>query len=866
MPILHQCILLATWTAVLSSLAIHSAGHRRLKLAVTALGGVLISVWIFINALSGNGIDHAVLYHLQAGIKGAGAADFAVPILALGAGILAFTALALLPNLTQRPAWRYAGPAFFLAFIPSLLLNPLTRDVAKLLRQEGSTAVTADIASQYIRPSGGLANRKNLVILYAESYERTYLDESRFPGLSPELNRLRSEAVDFTQLESREGSTWTIAGIVSSLCGVPLSLSDDANGYSSIGNFMPGARCLSDHLKDQNYNLEFIGGASSDFAGKGRFLAAHGFSTIRDKEYFRGMGLGTNRFSPWGVHDDILLDTLWERFTALSENPTPFALVGLTLDTHHPSGHIPFACLDVNYEGLDQRRPMLDAIHCSDRLIANFVRRIKSSQYWKNTTVVVASDHLALPNDIADLLRDGHRTNLMLMFDKDLAARAIDKPATTLDSGATILDILRGGKELGFGRSQLSGGHETTSLARRTETGQDQLPAFMAFSKSLWMLGTVDDHLQLVNGSVHLGQQELTPPLAITSDGDGRITNLGTAGLRSTIPPQSGATTSTLYIDRCLAFGETSRPEDWCMWGYIDGQSRVVPQSTLQIGATIPALLRSADSALPANQLRNDFIIKRHFDASNTVVGEATDGKLFSQFQEGVLAYGPYEELCAGSYQLTLNGKASPAAGSWVDVVSDYGTYVFERFELKDNEAPQGGVIAAVPFVFPKKISLSEVRVGVTEQAIVRLDGYSLLPAYEPMLPGQRIDFSTAGNGDRYVSCGWSEPSNTGRTLHDATASLRFRLPEQIASPKLNLTLTSLADQRIQVFGNGKEITVLDVKAGEHHYALDAIGAEYAPDSRLVLTLSPEPGTCSLAAQCAMDLNRLDLMPATGAP
>lgn len=868
MSIIFQCILLSVWIAVLTSLAIHSSKHRRLKLCLVALSGMLMSIWIFIDSLSGNGIDHAVLYHLRAGMKGAGAADFSKPIAALVIALLGCTALAFLPNLTRRPIWRYAGTAFLIVLLPSWLLNPFTRDIASLLKQERAIEVTADTASQYVKPNGRLSNRKNLVILYAESLERTYLDENRFPGLSPELNRLRSEAVDFTQIDSRAGGTWTIAGMISSLCGVPLSLSDDANGYSSISNFMPGARCLSDHLGDQGYNLEFIGGASSDFAGKGRFLASHGFSTTRDKEYFREMQLGSNRFSPWGVHDDVLLDTLWQRFTTLSQNPTPFALVGLTLDTHHPSGHIPFACLDVDYKGLGQRRAMLDAIHCSDRLIADFVRRIKSSPYWENTTIVVASDHLALPNDVSDLLRDAKRTNLLLMFDKDLAARTVDRPATTLDTGATILDAMQGGTALGFGRSQLSRDATGESLTAQTNAHEDQLPAFMAFSKSLWMLGTLKDRVQLVNGVVRLGQQELTPPLAITADENGQITNLGTAGIRSTRPPLAGGTADTLYIDRCFAFDETDGPEDWCMLGSIDGKTRVVAQEMLQTGAPIPELLRSSEKETAMNRLRNDFIIKRNFDASNTVVGQATDGKLFSQFNEGVLAYGPYEDLCAGSYELILSGNASPAAGSWVDVVSEYGAHIFDRFELHDDDQPQGGIIATAPFVFRENLRLSEIRVGVTNQAVVRLDGYSLLPVHETVQLGQKIDFSSAGDGDRYISCGWSGPSDTGRTLRDTAGFLRLQLPEKLPSADLSLTMTSDAEQRLQVLGNGKEITVLNLKAGKHSYRIRPLDPDKitAPDAKLVLMLNPEQGSCSQAGQCAMDLNQLDLLPAAGAP
>lgn len=868
MPTLVKCILLAAWMLGMVILAAHSRRLRRLKLLLVALCGAIVSLWVFVDALSGNGLDYAVLYHLRAGMQGAGTSDFSLPITVAIIALLACAALPLLPGVQRRPTWRFTGAAFVILFLVSVTLNPVTRDISALVRQERTTEVPADIANQYARPTAALDSRRNVVILYAESFERTYLDEARFPGLTPELNRLRHKAVDFTDVSSRNGGTWTIAGMVSSLCGVPLSLSNDANGYASIGNFMPGARCLSDYLSDQGYSLEFIGGASSDFAGKGRFLASHGFSTVRDKEYFRGMhNLHANRFSPWGVHDDVLLDTLWQRFTELSAQPTPFALVGLTLDTHHPSGHIPQACLDVDYKGLGQRRPMLDAIHCSDRLIADFVRRIRASPFGKNTVVVVASDHIALPNDVSDLLRDAERRNLLLLFDHDLRPRQIDRATSTLDTGATILEALHGGTALGFGRSQLSIKAQGTSLTAQPKAGEeDHLGDYIAFSRSLWMLGTINDNLQLVDGSVRLGKQELRPPLSITADSEGQITTLGTSGIRSASRTSGSTAADALYIDRCFAFGGEDAPDEWCMWGMVDDTPKVVGERALRAGAPITELLQSARTSLPADQLRDDFIIKRQFDSSNTVVGQVTDGKLFSQFSDGILAYGPYENVCAGSYQLTLTGKASPAAGAWVDMVSEYGARTFDRFEIRDSGDAEAQTIAAVPYVFSDDLKLGEVRVGVTSQAAVRLDGYSLLPQFVPMEPGHQIDFSTAGNGDRYLSCGWSSASANGRMLNASTASLRLGVPEDNGPHSLTLTLSANAPQRVKVLGDEQVLATIEVDSGDHPYTIELPESSPAGHAgQLTLTLVPEADGCRPAGQsetCSLGLSRLEILAA----
>ncbi|WP_423179444.1 sulfatase-like hydrolase/transferase [Stenotrophomonas sp. CASM110] len=868
MQMAMKCLFFAAWIGMLALLARHCTHGQRWKLLVTALCGALLAIWLFIDALSVNGIDYAVIYHLRAGMRGAGAADFSLPIGLLSAALVACLALAFMPRLHSARRWAPAGPLFAASLLATLVFNPIVYDVATLVRQDRQARLAPAQGDQYVRPDAPLGNHRNVVILYAESFERTYLDESRFPGLAPELNKLRSEAVDFRHVDSREGGTWTIAGMVSSLCGVPLSLSQDANGYASIGRFLPGAYCLTDHLRERGYDVEFIGGAASDFAGKGQFLASHGFGTVRDRSYFKSLKLGDNRFSPWGVHDDVLLDALWDRFAALSQQTTPFALVGLTLDTHHPSGHIPHACLDVAYEGLGQRRPMLDAIHCSDRLVADFVRRIRASPYARNTIIVVASDHLALPNDIADLLRDADRSNLLLMFGSDLRARQVDRPATTLDTGASLLDALQGGVALGFGRSQLSVKGAGTSLSvrpgREPDASEDHLPGFMAYSSTLWELGRIDDHLQLVDGVIQLGKQTLTPPLAIAADDRGRIAQLGTNGIRSGHLLAGGDSQQVLYIDRCFAFDERQPADEWCLWGSADGTARVVSQQSLKAGALVPELLQAAREAPPASQLRNDFIIRTHFDASHTIVGEVMDGKLFSQGAEGTLAYGAYQDLCAGNYTLSLQGVAHPANGAWADVVASYGAQTYDRHALLDTADGRDGTMLEARYVFPEDLPLAEVRVGVSPDAAVRLDGYTLLPAYEALPVGSSVDFS-ADASNRFISCGWHGPSPQGRSVRGAAASLRLRLPSEPARLQAVLSLSAQSPRELTVLANDAPLGLLQIEAGTREYPVDLAGLSSAAGGQLTLTLVPGQTTCATEDCELITLHRLHLAPAATA-
>src|SRR5690606_22223322 len=340
-----------------------------------------------------------------------------------------------------RPS-RAVFPAFLAVFVLAAAASPLAGDGWRLY-QQSRPVDASQVAAEYVVPERPLARRRNIVWIYAESLERTYLDDTVFPGLMPSLSRLASEALDFRDVASPPGTGWTIAGMVASLCGVPLTAArGDEHSMGRMEQVLPGAHCLSDYLGQQGYDLHFSGGADSAFAAKDRFLASHGFQTVKDQAWFRARGVAGRHFSSWGVHDDVLLDGVFEDFMRLSAAGSPFMLTALTMDTHHPAGHLPEACRDVRYDSAHGDIGLLSAIACSDRLIGQLGQRIRSSHYADDTLVVIASDHLAMPNDLGDVLAGMKRENLLLVLDNGQAPRQVATTGSTLDTGATVLQLL----------------------------------------------------------------------------------------------------------------------------------------------------------------------------------------------------------------------------------------------------------------------------------------------------------------------------------------------------------------------------------------------------------------------------------------
>ncbi|WP_083488271.1 sulfatase-like hydrolase/transferase [Stenotrophomonas koreensis] len=785
--------------SAISIIAAKSRSRKITKVSIAAAASLLTAAWIFINELSGNGIDDSVLYHMHTGVSGAGISEFTWKIAPLVAYILATAAFSVYICRRQLISQRRSSTIFYLALAAITAANPLTRDIARLAASSFSGKDIENAAVSFIEPTGKIGKKKNLVVLYLESFEQTYYNEDVFPGLTPNLNSLRKRSLDFVNVDSRPGGTWTIAGMVSSLCGTPLSLNNDANGYGSIGRFMPKANCLTDILATNGYHLQFVGGATSEFAGKGQFLKDHGFHTIIDKSDFKNSDIAEKHFSSWGVHDDILLERMWQDFVQLSDAGSPFALVGLTLDTHHPSGHIANSCLDINYQGAGARKSLLDAVACSDRLVASFAEKVLSSPHMDNTVLAIVSDHVAMPNDVHEILSNHPRKNTVMIFDNQQQAQVVDAPASTLDTAATLLDLLHGGNAIAFSRSQLPGNTRQPSITYEGAADNHEAPSMRAvlnYSKSLWALGDINDGIRLASNKLHIGDQQYTPPAIFVSDPAGRITEVGTRGIHSDIEMKNQGDRITL-VDRCVAFDIDQDPASWCIWSDTDGapKAALLPEEE-QINSLSGILAQAADS-IPYSSLRKDFIIKSGFMEQDTVYGSVVNESIISTGREGIILYGPHQNLCAGEYTLHINGESSNAEGSWIDMVSEYGNKRYDQVSINDRIS---GEIAVARYFFETDVNLAEVRAYASPGAELKINNYQLLPTLNTMPVDEEIDFSSTGLAMSYISCGWKFDSTAGTRTNARNATIRFKTPEApLTKSAVSLTMNSNQAASVQL-------------------------------------------------------------------
>lgn len=482
---------------------------------------LLLGLYLVGDRLTGAGLNQAFLFHLGTGLNGATIDGYGALVgLAAGGVIMALLAGVVVARTSEMraegPRHGFRIAAGFGTLLVAIPFNPAVRDLAVLARTDlaAQTPGRIETPQTYAKVDRLVfpGTRRNLVYLFLESVERSYLDQDRFPGLAPNLSRLEQEAISFTDIREPALASWTVAGMAASLCGTPL-FGGAGNSMSRIDAFMPGATCLGELLAQEGYQTDFLGGASLDFAGKGLFLRDHGFGRVEGRDELTPTLAPGAPLSSWGVYDDTIFSIAAERFDALTAASDPFALVLLTLDTHHPAGYPSPSCDGIIYgDGSD---PMLNTVHCADMLAGAFIDRIRASPAFKDTVLVVASDHLAMPNTAWDRLEQGERRNLLMAFGADIQPRRDLTPGSTLDIAPTTATLIGAPTvALGFGRSLLGG---TPTLTESHAPLEDHLAEQHRFLASLWSFPELSQGItvNMTTQSLQLGASTIGYPALV---------------------------------------------------------------------------------------------------------------------------------------------------------------------------------------------------------------------------------------------------------------------------------------------------------------------------------------------------------------
>ena len=311
----------------------------------------------------------------------------------------------------------------------------------------------------YVHPTSDkikFNKKKNLIILYLESFENSYYKKTGLftENLVPKIEKLSEDNISFTGFNQVAGTGWTIAGIFASNCGIPIKSIVDPNGYRNVKYFFKNVTCLPEILKKNGYKTYYLQGADIKFAGKDKFFAQHGMDEFYGQDYFAKLpSYNESQDGDWGINDHTIFQHAKEKIKEISKNKDqPFMFTMLTVDTHHSEGFLNPVCESKFDIG------MKNTLYCQDKLISNFINWLKTQEFYKNTSIVIIGDHLAMPNTLDDYIhKNKNREIINIFINSEKPSQNLNRKFTTFDLFPTILESIGAeSPKLGLGRSLFS--------------------------------------------------------------------------------------------------------------------------------------------------------------------------------------------------------------------------------------------------------------------------------------------------------------------------------------------------------------------------------------------------------------------------
>lgn len=266
------------------------------------------------------------------------------------------------------------------------------------------------IEDNYVDPKDvkiSFNEKRNIIFIMVESLETTFFTTEQGGyweyDLIPELYELQNEDKSFAfynkdkiqQTNMIRGSSWTTASVVSSLSGVPIKEVKLSKTFDK-DHFFNNVYSFGDLLKDNGYHNELISGARVSFGGIEEYFTNHGNYEIIDESNLTKYGFNAkdSDYGKWGINDNYLFEIAKKRLEKISKEKEPFNMQLITIDTHFIDGYVG------NYSFKKYNTQYENAFATESELIYEFVKWVQDQDFYKNTTIVIAGDHLTMQSNV----------------------------------------------------------------------------------------------------------------------------------------------------------------------------------------------------------------------------------------------------------------------------------------------------------------------------------------------------------------------------------------------------------------------------------------------------------------------------------
>lgn len=306
--------------------------------------------------------------------------------------------------------------------------------------------------------------KQNLIFIYMESMETT--NASINNGGAQKVSyipNLENYALKYDNFSSGEklggfvpvsGTTYTLAGMISQNSGVNFKLPINIMDKNMVK--MNGVYALGDVLVDNGYKNYLMMGSQAIFASRDIYFKNHGNYEIFDYTYAINNELIPKDYLIWwGYEDNKLFEFAKNKLKDISKEEQPFNLTLLTADTHFTDGYLDSEC-DTPFD-----KKYANVMHCSDKMINDFITWVMEQDFYKNTTIVLVGDHLTMQSSFYDNIDKNYTRSVYNVFinsrvksdtTKNRMFSSMDIYPTTLASLGVKID----GDRLGLGTNMYS--------------------------------------------------------------------------------------------------------------------------------------------------------------------------------------------------------------------------------------------------------------------------------------------------------------------------------------------------------------------------------------------------------------------------
>jgi len=331
---------------------------------------------------------------------------------------------------------------------------------------------------------------KSLLLIYVESFETTYSNTDIFQkDLLKQLNNINAPHISFSHYEQMPGTSWSIAGIVGTQCGLPLKLNANIKKAMFVDealHVLPNAKCLGDILAEHGYKNIYMNGSLLNFTGFGPFFKDHHYSELYGREHWIRSGiLQKSQMTTWGMPDDMLLMVAKLRLEQLIKADKPFNLTLFLNDTHGIEGQLSPTCKREGYNDFQ------GIVECTANQITRFVSEIEQEGWLAHMNIVIVGDHLAMKNRVSNLLskeKNRYMFNMIISEEKLVKNTEYLTPFDMLPTILTSLGFQYSGNKLGLGYSAI-GLKNSYRSENRIESLKMSLLNESSFYDKLWHRG-----------------------------------------------------------------------------------------------------------------------------------------------------------------------------------------------------------------------------------------------------------------------------------------------------------------------------------------------------------------------------------------